>query len=418
MLRVGIIGTGDIANLNILGYIHSQEAELVAVSDINISNAEEKLERWGLRTLKIYSDFKKMIDHENLDIIEILTPHHLHYPMTEYAAKAGILGISVQKPLAHTITDCERMIKICKEEKVKLKLYENFRFYPPYLRAKELLDNGTIGEPLSFRINTILTGGPSMSRGLKSLIWRIKVDTCGGGPLVYDDGIHKFSLALWLMGQQKVEKLHGWIDYFTSVMDAPSYILWKYPRQNANEPPKYGTMQFTMATNVYYPSNYYDCDEFIEISGTKGIMWLNQCTSGGNFVSKSLENPPIVTYVDGEVKSYGKDLPRDWRYSFINSTEHFINIIKEGGAPIYTGEQGRDLCIFAKMPYISQQQKRTVSWDEITSENEQNQSCSVKQPVNLVEGGLTKYNRRSRSDLRKGIKQGLEHDAFKYQYEK
>ncbi|MHA1104435.1 MAG: hypothetical protein ACTSPN_01805 [Promethearchaeota archaeon] len=70
------------------------------------------------------------------------------------------------------------------------------------------------------------------------------------------------------------------------------------------------------------------------------------------------------------------------------------------------------------MPYISQQQKRTVSWDEITSENEQNQSCSVKQPVNLVEGGLTKYNRRSRSDLRKGIKQGLEHDVFKYQYEK
>jgi predicted dehydrogenase len=256
-----------------------------------------------------------------------------------------------------------------------------------------------------------------MPRGLKSLVWRIKVDTCGGGPLVYDDGIHKFSLALWLMDQERVEKVHGWIDFFASVMDGPSYILWKYPTHSPDEPPKYGSMQFTLAPNLYYPSNYYDCDEFIEISGTKGIMWINQCTSGGNFVSKSPEHPPIVVYADGEVKSFGNDLPRDWRFSFINSTDHFIKIIEEGGEPIYTGEQGRNLCIFAKMPYISQQQKRTVCWSEMTVENEQNQSCSVKQPDNLDEGGLSKYTRRAKSDLRKGIKQGLEKHVFKYQYE-
>ncbi len=43
MLKVGIIGTGDIANLNVLGYLHSQDAELVAVSDIDIKTAGEKL---------------------------------------------------------------------------------------------------------------------------------------------------------------------------------------------------------------------------------------------------------------------------------------------------------------------------------------------------------------------------------------
>jgi len=417
MLKVGIIGCGDIANLNVLGYIRSQDAELVAVCDTDLKTAGEKLERWGLRAVKIYTDYKKMIDREDLDIVEILTPHHLHAPMTEYCAKAGVPGISVQKPMAHTITDCDKMIQVCKEEDVKLKLFENFRFYPVYLKAKGLLEQGVIGELLNFRINTVSTGGPGMPRGLNSLIWRIKVDVCGGGPMVYDDGIHKFSMALWLMGQERVAKVYGWIDYFSKVIDEPSYIFWKYPSKSSNEPPKYGTMEFTMAPNLYYPSNYYECDEFIEISGTKGMMWLNQCTSGGNFVSKTPQYPPIIVYVNGEVKSFGEDLPRDWRYSFINSTEHFIDIIKNDGEPVYTGEQGRALCVFAKMPYISSQQKRIVYWEEINAENEEDKSCVVEEPLDADPNGLTAFYRRKRKDFKKGINQGLEHTDFKYQYD-
>lgn len=417
MLRVGIIGAGDIANLNVLGYIHSQEAELVALCDTNIKVAGKKLERWGLRTIPIYEDYKKMVDHENLDIVEILTPHHLHAPMTEYCAKAGIPGISVQKPLAHTISDCEQMIQTCHEENVKLKLFENFRFYPVYLKAKELLEQGIIGELLNFRINTIGFGGPSMPVDMNALIWRRKVENCGGCPWIYDDGIHKFSMALWLMKQERVEKVYSWIDYFSSIMDSPSIIFWKYPSNDPDELPKYGSMQFTLAPNVYYPANYYDSDGFIEISGTKGMMWLNQCTCGGNFLSKTPQFPPIVVYSDGKVKVYGKDLPRDWRFSFINSTEHFINIMLKGGKPIYTGEQGRDLCIFAKMPYISSQQNRPVYWHEITPENEKNQSCIVESPVDVDGNTIRKYFRRIRLDLNRGVKGGLVHKDFKYQYE-
>jgi len=418
MLRVGIIGCGDIANLNVLGYLHSQETELVAVSDTNFKIAGKKLERWGLRTVPIYEDYKKMIDREDLDIVEILTPHHLHAPMTEYCAKAGVFGISVQKPMAHTITDCESMIRVCKDERVTLKLYENFRFYPVYLKAKELLDSGAIGELLNFRINTIGTGGPSMHVELKSHKWRIKVDTCGGGTWIYDDGIHKFSMALWLMGQERVEKVYSWIDYFARFMDSPSIIFWKYPNKNDKDPPKFGSMQFTLAPNLYYPSNYYDCDEFIEISGTKGMMWLNQCTSGGNFISKTPQYPPIVVYRDGKVRVYGEDLPRDWRFSFINSTEHFIEAIKKGTDPIYTGDQGKNLCVFAKMPFISQQRKKEVNWNDVTSENEKNRSCIVEEPKNLDEFGMKKYYRRSRIDLKEGIKKGLKNKAFTYQYKR
>jgi len=417
MLRVGIIGCGDIANLNVLGYLCSQETELVAVSDMSLKIAGKKLERWGLRTVPIYKDYKKMIDREDLDIVEILTPHHLHAPMTEYSAKAGVPGISVQKPMAHTITDCENMIRVCNEENVKLKLFENFRFSPVYLRAKELLVQGSIGDPLNFRINTINTGGPSMQVDLKSFDWRLKVDTCGGGPWIYDDGIHKFSMALWLMGQERVEKVYSWINYFTGVHDIPVIIFWKYPNKYDDDPPKFGSMQFTLAPNLYYPSNYYDCDEYIEISGSKGMMWINQCTSAGNFISKTPQFPPIVVYSDGEVKSYGEELPRDWRYSFINSTEHFIGAVKQGTDPIYTGEQGRNLCVFAKMPFISQQRKGEINWNEVTSRNEKNRTCIVETPKDLDGSGQFKYFKRSRKDLKEGIRKGLNNRTFTYQYD-
>ncbi|MFX1572191.1 MAG: Gfo/Idh/MocA family protein [Promethearchaeota archaeon] len=414
MLRVGLIGCGDIAYLNLLGYLHSQDTELVAVSDIDIKKASNKLEQWALRTLKVYPDYRKMIDREDLDIVEILTPHHLHGPMTVYCAKAGVSGISVQKPMAHTITDCEKMIKVCEDENVKLKLFENFRFYPIYLKAKELLDKGIIGELLNFRINTIHAGGPSMLRDPKSTGWRQNFDICGGGPWVYDDGIHKFSMALWLMGQKRVEKVYSWIDYFSVAFDGPSYILWKYSRKYPDDPPKYGIMEITLAPNLYYPSNYYKCDEFIEISGKKGSMWINQCTCGGNFVSKSSQFPPIVVYSEGEVHIYGKNLPRDWRYSFIKSTEHFIEVMKKGGEPVYTGEQGKNLSIFAKMAHISDQQKRTVFWEEITPESEKNRSCFVEAPKDVNTAGLHRFLSRKRGDLRKGIKQGLIHKELKY----
>ncbi|MHA1292940.1 MAG: Gfo/Idh/MocA family protein, partial [Promethearchaeota archaeon] len=370
MLRVGLIGTGEISELNYLGYHYSPDAEIVAVANTNIKEAKQKLTKWGLRTTKIYTDYKKMIEREDLDIVDILTPHHLHSPMTEFAAKAGVPGISVQKPMAQNITECEKMIQVCQEEGVKLKSFENFRFYPPYLKAKELLDKGIIGELLSFRINTIGMGGPGWPRKLSSLIWRIQVDKCGGGPMVYDDGIHKFSMALWLMNQERVEKLYSWIDFFSGLVDGPAHIFWKYPSKNSDDPPKYGTMEFSIGANIYFPSNYYSCDEFIEISGTKGIMWLNQCTSGGNILSQFPQYAPIIIYVDGEIKTYGEDLPRDWRYSFIGATQHFVKVMKKGGTPIYTGEQGKNLCIFAKMPYISSQQQREVKWEEMTSENE------------------------------------------------
>ena len=69
------------------------------------------------------------------------------------------------------------------------------------------------------------------------------------------------------------------------------------------------------------------------------------------------------------------------------------------------------------MPYISSQEERIVYWEEFTSENEKKGALSIKRPSTSQKSGMTKYYVRKSKDMKKGIKQGLKHENFKYDYE-
>ena len=155
-LKVGIIGCGVIFDLNILGYLNNPDIQVTCLCDKRKKHAEQKIKKFNLNSeIKIYTDYTDMLDSENLDIIEILLPHHLHCETTLCAAQTQLKGISVQKPMATTISECDKMIKACEKNNIKLKIFENFTFYPPIMRAKQLLKEGIIGELNSFHIKTI-----------------------------------------------------------------------------------------------------------------------------------------------------------------------------------------------------------------------------------------------------------------------
>ncbi len=351
-LKVGIIGCGVIFDLNILGYLNREDVEISSLCDRKQRYIKSKIEKFNLGSeVKIYSDYKEMLDIERIDILEILIPHHLHCEATLYAAQKDILGISVQKPMAHSIKECDSMINACKKNNIKLKVFENFCFYPPIIKAKQLLNEGIIGEVNSIHIKTLegTKGGWDIPTSTWS--WRLDPETCGGGlecgsPFIFDDGFHKFWLALHLI-EAKIEKVYAWIDRYNK-MDVPAYIMWKYALSNDSEisVPKYGTMEYNFAPNMVLPSLYYPGDEFISITGSEGNMWINQATAGDNIMSKSEVFPPIVIFKNGKIETI-KDIERDWKYGFINSTHHFIDAVKNDKVPILSGEQGKYTTQFA-----------------------------------------------------------------------
>lgn len=268
-LKVGIIGCGVIFDLNVLGYLNNKDGQITCLCDRKLRHAKDNIDKFNLGSeVRLYRDYKEMLDIETIDILEILLPHHLHCEATLHAAQKEILGICVQKPMAITIAECNKMINACKKNNIKLKVFENFTYYPPIIRAKQLLQEGVIGEVNSIHIKTLEATKGGWDISTTTWLWRLDPETSGGGLdcgslFIFDDGFHKFWLALHLIGA-KIEKVFAWIDRYNK-MDVPAYIMWKYapPSDSDFLVPTYGTMEYNYAPHMILPSPYYPEDDFI-----------------------------------------------------------------------------------------------------------------------------------------------------------
>ncbi|TKJ24655.1 MAG: hypothetical protein CEE42_10115 [Promethearchaeota archaeon Loki_b31] len=366
MLKVGIIGTGVIFDLNVLGYLNNEDVEITSLSNRTIDKAKAKINKFKLhKDTRIYSDYKEMLDKEELDLIEILLPHHLHADATIYAAKKGIKAISVQKPMALNLEQVDEMIEECKKSQSILSIYENFMFAPHILKAKELLDEDYIGDPSSIRIKTAMgaTGGWKVPESANK--WREDPKMVGGAetgsPVLLDNGWHAFALAPWIFGEE-IEKVFAWTGNYKG-LDAPAYVMFKYKQNREHIVPQYGHMEFSLMPEMRLPSKYYSTDEFIEIIASRGIMKINQGTSLGNQMSKSNIFAPIVIVRDGKVETYS-DFENDWKYSFINATKYFIEVVKGNKKPILSGEQARNVLKFNLAAVKSSELGKEVSLKE------------------------------------------------------
>jgi len=152
--RVGIIGCGrprkeegatgfGMAHAHAEGYEASPDAEIVALADIVLENAEAfQAEHGGDH---IYRDYQEMLQKEALDIVSISTWPHLHAEMVISAAQAGVKAIHCEKPMAPTFGQAVHMTRVCQERNVQLTINHQRRFGPPFRTAKDLLKSGRIG---------------------------------------------------------------------------------------------------------------------------------------------------------------------------------------------------------------------------------------------------------------------------------
>ena len=101
-----------------------------------------------------------------------------------------------------TLPECDRMIEAAAASGKRLKVFENFVFYPPLVRARELLLDGAIGKPLHFRMKVVMADRAQAWRVPEAASrWRHALAAEGrGGPIVFDHGHHMMAVALWLFG--------------------------------------------------------------------------------------------------------------------------------------------------------------------------------------------------------------------------
>ena len=355
-IRVAIVGCGRISDLHQMGYQGREDAKIIAVCDTNKSHAKKKAKEWGVE--KVYTDYQKVLEDREVDAVELLTPHHLHCPMTIQAAEAG-KHISVQKPMALSATEADDMITAASKAGVTLRVYENFIYYEPAMRAKAMIEAGEIGDIRAIRMHVNTgTGDTAWAVPLSSWLWRFNEKQSGGGQLVFDHGYHLFSVGYYLGGP--VEKVYAWIDS-TPVkeaggivkIDAPATIMFQYKAAH-----RYGMLDIEYTPQMRIFSDYYADDDRIEVIGDKGTLFINRYTA------RTIDLPELMLFKDGKTTPIPVE-GVEWHDSFIATTHDFIDKLKIGGQPRLDGPTGKAVLQFTLAAIQSAATGREVKPDDV-----------------------------------------------------
>jgi len=350
-LKVGMIGVGDITMLHRPAYVDFSHAELVALCDLDEALLKKRSAEWGVA--RTTTNHEEILGDPDIDIVEVNTPHHTHRRLVIDALEAG-KNVACQKPMTVTIADAEAMIAAADQSRGRFRVIENFVFYPPYVRAKELIDAGEIGEVLTirFKLGTGLFGGRWVP--IKSEIWHLMEIEKGMGQAVFDDGYHKLSMAIHYLGQ--IEAVKGYIDRTFAFIDSPAQLIWRYKDSAA-----LGSFDIAFSPNAYTKSKYFSADERIDIVGTRGTIRLNQCTA------QLLNEPPLEMYRDGQ-RFLFDDIDSDWQASFTAGIMDFPRAILEGRDTLLTGRRALDVMKFAFALILSAKRGSEVRPDDVTDE--------------------------------------------------
>lgn len=325
-LRVGIIGGGRISDLHAAGYLANPGAEIVAVCDADRSVAERRRAQWGARAA--YADYRDLLQDPGVDAVDIITPQRFHEEMAVAALDRG-KHVSVQKPMSVSLASADRMVAAAAASGRVFRLFENYVFYPPLELARKLIDDGAIGDPTSMRIKFVSGARGGWDVPDSAWTWRKDEHRKGFGMQTFDHGHHMWSVAWYLMGE--VEKVHAWIDSVDGSIDCPAVISWKY-----SGGPRYGTCDYAHGTDLEIPSDYYACDEWFEVTGSRGIVMVNRCTG------KLSDAAPVRVFSGGTWKDH-RGVDTDWASGFKRAVDNFVDAAAGRAAPSLSAERGRSV---------------------------------------------------------------------------
>lgn len=204
-IRIGLIGTGLMGRTHSNGYKRIgdffPELEYRPVLKAVCSRNEEKVkafaEQWGYESVE--TDWKKIIERDDIDAVDICTPNDTHAEIAIAAAAAGKM-ILCEKPLARTLDEAKTMVDAIEKAGVQNTVWYNYRRVPAVTLAKQIVDSGKLGRIFHYRANFLQdwTINPDVPQG-GTATWRLDVDAAGSG-VTGDLLAHCIDTAMWING--------------------------------------------------------------------------------------------------------------------------------------------------------------------------------------------------------------------------
>lgn len=207
-VKVGIIGTGWIAEAHVANYLKCPDVEIVAAADLIPGKAEKFCKDNGIDGVRLYPDHKSMIDAEELDAVSVCTYNRTHAECTIYALEHGV-NVLLEKPMCVTL---EEAVEICRAEKKSGKILSigfQPRFDENMKMVKKIVESGELGD-----VYYIQTGG-GRRRGIPTPFGTsfIEDKTAGIGALA-DIGCYSLDMVLNAVGYPKPLTVSGYTSAF------------------------------------------------------------------------------------------------------------------------------------------------------------------------------------------------------------
>ena len=207
-VKVGIIGTGWIAEAHVANYLRCPDVEIVAAADLIPGKAEKFCKDNGIEGVRCYPDHKSMLDAEELDAVSVCTYNRTHAECSIYALEKGV-NVLLEKPMCVTL---EEAVEICKAEKKSGKILSigfQPRFDENMKMVKKIVESGELGD-----VYYIQTGG-GRRRGIPTPYGTsfIEDKTAGIGALA-DIGCYSLDMVLNAVGYPKPLTVSGYTSAF------------------------------------------------------------------------------------------------------------------------------------------------------------------------------------------------------------
>ena len=351
----GIIGLGKVADTHAQALSSLPNSNFVAVCSRSQERAASFAKEYGVRA---YTDLSEMLRDPDLAAVTICTPHPQHAQAAVACARAG-KHVLVEKPLAITLEDCDRMIDAAHTAGVKLGVISQRRLYPSVLRVKQAIDEGRIG---GVGLGVLMMFGWRSEEYYAMDAWRGTWQGEGGGVMV-NQAVHQLDVYQWLMGP--VAELFGYWDNLNHpYIEVEDTALAVVRFRN-------GALGSIVLSNSQKPGMYAK----IHIHGRSGASVGVQTEGGSAFIAgvSSAVEPSVndLWTVPGEETLLAGWQEEDRRFAASVDTmtyyhrlqiEDFIQSILEDRAPMITGEEGRKSVELFQVVYRSQREHRPVQF--------------------------------------------------------
>jgi len=317
---IGLIGSQFISSIHAEALKSVSDARIVAVMSPTKTHVENFAKKHGIHYY--FNRLEDMLAMDDIQMVVIGAPNHLHCEITEKVASAG-KHVVVEKPLCLNLNEADRMIGACKKANVKLMYAEELCFAPKYVRLRELLNEGALGKPVLFK-QSEKHDGPHADH-----FW--DVERSGGG-VTMDMGCHAIEFFRWLNGRNAVISVYAHMT--TSVHqgrtkgDDNAVIILEF--ENG-----------VVAVAEESWTKLGGMDDRAEIHGSEGVAYAD-ILQGNSIQTYSMKGVGYSVEKAGDTKGWSFTMYEEvWNYGFPQEFAHFVDCVKNDKTPLVTGEDGK-----------------------------------------------------------------------------